>query len=69
MKLGDLLRWEEDNDIGIVVGFQECGLPLVRWCGETHLHEFALERTQTAGRVYRQVGQHSFSFQHKMPLT
>ena len=40
MKLGDLLRWKEDNDIGIVIGFQECGLPLVRWCGETHLHEF-----------------------------
>ena len=40
MKLGDLLRWMMDDDIGIVVGFQKCGLPLVRWIGETQLHEF-----------------------------
>jgi len=40
MKVGDLLRWKDDDDIGIVVGFQTCGLPIVRWIGETHLHDF-----------------------------
>jgi|TARA_Y100000310_G_scaffold266306_1_gene277752 hypothetical protein len=43
MKLGDLLRWKDDDDIGIVVGFQACGLPIVRWIGETHLHDFDYE--------------------------
>ena len=40
MKLGDLLRWTIDDDIGIVIDFQACGLPIVRWIGETHLHDF-----------------------------
>jgi hypothetical protein len=40
MKLGDLLRWKEDDDIGIVVGTQTGGLPIVRWIGETQLHKF-----------------------------
>ena len=40
MKLGDLLRWTIDDDIGIVIDFQSCGLPIVRWIGEAHLHDF-----------------------------
>jgi hypothetical protein len=43
MKVGDLLRWKEDDDIGIVIGVQSDGLPLVKWIGETHLHEFDAE--------------------------
>ena len=41
MKLGDLLRWTVDDDIGIVIDFQSCGLPIVRWIGEAHLHDFS----------------------------
>ena len=40
MKVGDLLRWKEDDDIGIVIGIQQDEYPIVRWIGETHLHEF-----------------------------
>jgi len=40
MKIGDLLRWTDDNDIGLVVAFQEDGLPIVDWIDEVRLHEF-----------------------------
>ena len=43
MKVGDLLRWKEDDDIGIVIDFQACGLPIVRWIGEAHLHDFSAD--------------------------
>ena len=40
MKLGDLLRWKSDGDIGLVIAFQEDGLPIVDWIDEVHFHEF-----------------------------
>jgi len=40
MKVGDLLMWKADEDIGIVVDIQPGGLPSVRWVGEAHLHNF-----------------------------
>ena len=42
MKVGDLVRWKEDGDIGIVVDIDDGDLGIVfiiKWCGETHLHE------------------------------
>ena len=40
MKLGDLLRWKDDGDIGLVIAFQEDGLPIVDWLDEVYFHEF-----------------------------
>ena len=51
MKVGDLVRWKEDGDIGIVVDIDDgdqlregatwdLGIVyIIKWCGETCLHE------------------------------
>ena len=44
MKVGDLVRWDDDDDIGIVLGFVRwdegnnlrCGNPIIKWFLHTH---------------------------------
>ena len=51
MKIGDLVRWRYDGDLGLVVALDKEGLPCVKWCGETHFHDFSEEELQYAEAV------------------